>query len=444
MVDIRVIFVYNAKHTLEQRRGRMTDIKTNIFEIPEQNIEKLRSEIAKINKRADKIGVPHVQIIEQGTRFVPNRAAVQELTNAGYPLDKAQQEAPKDKVYQISIEGEGPKIEGYTFVGSLDHYSLPGDVLIKTVPGEVIPSTHYDAQPICDHCGKIRPRNNTYVLRNDETGEHIQVGSHCVRDFIGYDPSQVARFLERVFKLVDDIENDEFGSSGSSGGSIYFDPVKTLALTNAVIRTYGWVSVSRAEIENTMPTATIVNLIIHPPKDKRIYNQIVNEIEWDEQSDEAEAQKAIDWILDKEDENEYITNLRKMAKAEGIPSSGFAMWVSLMATYNRAQEQLREKARQLKTNEWVGEVKERREFTVELVGTHVFDGQFGSVVIHRFVDDQGRTIIWFANTKSNMENGHTYRIVGTVKKHDQYNDWKQTHINRVKVKEDFGVMTNDE
>lgn len=424
----------------------MTEINTEIFKIPEANIERLHAEIGKINKRADKIGAPRVELIDHGVEYVIDHVAVNRMVKLDHlTREDAEARAPRIKMHCVSINGAGPKIEGYTFVGSLDHYSLPNDVLIKTVPGESIPQSHYNASPVCDHCGKVRARKNTYVLRNDETGEHLQVGSQCIRDFIGYDPVTIARFLERVWNLVDDMndQDDGFGGGGS-GGPVYFDPIKILEITAATIRTFGWCSRARSEQDGNTATSAIVQMIIRPPvnaRDRQERRELINRIEWDEQKDRKEAVEAIEWIKTKDDENEYITNLKKLANAESIPDSGFGMWVSLLAAYQREQERLNEKARQFKTNDWVGEVGKRQQFTAELVGVFVTSGRFGEVTIHRFVDDGGHTLVWFANTDSGMEKGHTYKIKGTIKKHDEYKGWKQTTLNRVKIEEDLGVLT---
>lgn len=414
-----------------------------IYSIPESNMIKLRAEIDKINKRAVKIGAPKIEMIEHGVEYKPDQNAINRMiedpigVNADQ-YEKAKQKAPKIKYHLIEINGEGPKIEGYTFVGSLDHYSLPGDVLIKTVPGEIIPKSHYNAAAVCDHCGKIRPRKNTYVLRADD-GTHMQVGSQCVRDFIGYDPNQIARFLERVWKLTEDMDQDDGFGGGGSNGPTYFNSIETLKVSAAMIRNYGWVSKARANDSSDIATASLVAMIINPPfneQERKQRKELIEDTDWDDQKDLTEAYAAIEWVQTKEDQNEYMTNLQKLANAEAIPDSGFGMWVSLVAAYQREQENLREKARQNHTNEWVGQVKERRRFTAELINTYSFSGQFGVVTIHKFIDDQGHSVVWFANTDSKMEKGHTYTFDATVKKHDQYNDWCQTHINRIKVIEE--------
>ena len=48
-----------------------------------------------------------------------------------------------------------------------------------------------------------------------------------------------------------------------------------------------------------------------------------------------------------------------------------------------------------------------------------------------------RTVVWFASNKT-LDEGESYHVKLTVKKHDEYNGWKQTMVNRVSVLEMLG------
>jgi len=51
------------------------------------------------------------------------------------------------------------------------------------------------------------------------------------------------------------------------------------------------------------------------------------------------------------------------------------------------------------------------------------------------IDLSGNHLTWFASG-SDMEVGNTYKLLGTIKKHDEYNGVKQTILTRCKVKEE--------
>ena len=131
-------------------------------------------------------------------------------------------------------------------------------------------------------------------------------------------------------------------------------------------------------------------------------------------------------------------NLQLIAKAGTVPSKMLGYWVSLMAAYHRAQERLNLNKATQKKNEYVGAVGDKIEATVMVVKIRHFDSQYGTVHMHQFLDDQGRTLIWYANTdRAGMAAQKRYKIKGTVKKQDEYNNWKQTHLTRVKVLEEL-------
>lgn len=65
----------------------------------------------------------------------------------------------------------------------------------------------------------------------------------------------------------------------------------------------------------------------------------------------------------------------------------------------------------------------------------LFNGHYGLAKLHSLRDEEGRTLIWFATGADELEVGGKYRILGTVKKHEEYKGWKQTTLTRVKALE---------
>lgn len=85
----------------------------------------------------------------------------------------------------------------------------------------------------------------------------------------------------------------------------------------------------------------------------------------------------------------------------------------------------------------VGEVGKRSEMILTLHAIRYLDGIYGTVDLHIMEDQDGNAVRWFANTNSGMEKGRTYKVMATVKKHDEYDGCKQTMVNRVKVIEEI-------
>ena len=165
----------------------MTEIIKEVITIPSWNLDRLQHEVDKLNRRAKKLGLAPFSFTYE-TRSIKDPRYED---SHGYTLP----DAPYIEVADVTFHGEGPKVEGWKFVGSLDHVTFPEDVLVKTVPGETIPEKYFHADSTCDHCGHKRKRKDTFVLENIETGETQQIGRQCVKDYIGHDPERIARLL---------------------------------------------------------------------------------------------------------------------------------------------------------------------------------------------------------------------------------------------------------
>jgi len=415
--------------------------------IATSNMERLNKEIAKLNKRADKIGCPPVEVVILGTRLIPdpNKMSQMEIARVEQgraPISQAERdELPQIEQTEVEIVGEGPKIEGWKFVGTLDHYTIPGKVIVNAVPGETVPAQYFEIPADCDHCNKIRRRIETFVLEgvDENEGEFKMVGRNCLRDFFGHDPQAVARWLTRLINFVGSLEDEdeEWGYGGGGRVEHYYGAVKALTNTIAAIRSFGWVPRSASDDEN-IPTVSHVFYIMNPPygakeaEQKRIF---MTRVKFEPEADLKEAEAAIAWLKTQSGDNEYMHNLKLLEDQEAVPSKMMGYWCSLAAAYQRDQDRLERAKRTKKLNEYYGELKERIEVEVKCVGINYIDSYYGTVCIHRMLSVEGHTIIWFANADAKMVKGGHYKVRATVKKHEEYKDWKQTQVNRLMVLE---------
>lgn len=423
-------------HRGDQSKERET------YWIAEGNMDRLHKALKRMNKRADKIGCPHVTVISHGTKEVHDPVQVAYLADyLQRPVSAADLlNIPLIKLVEVEIVGEGPKIEGWKFVGTLDHYTIPGKVIVNTVPGEAVPEQYFNVEPSCDHCNKIRRRIETFVLEgiDENEGQWQAVGRNCLKDFFGHDPSAVARWLTRVMVFVASLDDEEEWR-GCGGGRYehYYDSIKVLSNTVACIRTFGWVARSAQDDEN-VATANHVSYIMNPSwnsQERDAKKLFIAKIKFDDEADTKEAEDAVAWLKTKEPNNEYMHNLKLLENEDSIPSKMFGYWCSLIAAYQREMDRLERAKRTKKLNEYLGEIKDRIVIEVKCVGIQYIDGAYGAVCIHRMLDTDGRSVIWFANSDAKMVKGASYKIRATVKKHSEYNDWKQTQVSRLVVVE---------
>ena len=79
----------------------------------------------------------------------------------------------------------------------------------------------------------------------------------------------------------------------------------------------------------------------------------------------------------------------------------------------------------------------RGSFVLRVVHTQALDGRFGITYLHIFVDGEGRKSKWFATGRC-LERG-TYEIKATVKKHEVYQERKETLLTRCSVVREIAV-----
>jgi hypothetical protein len=407
----------------------------NVFNIPEWKMDEFTRRIEKINARATRLGAAPVRVTNLGAKRIKD-------PRVNDP-DLKPNEIPEVNIFKMKLEGDPPKLAGWTFLGVLDHNTIPGQVVVQTVPGHSIPQQFFNAPPVCDHCNKRRNRNETFVLQHEGDGKFMKVGRMCLRDFLGHDPTRAVQALQALFDVAKEMGNqDNWGGGGHMDWT--YDMERVLALTAAVISQRGWIPRAAAS-EDRNPTSSDVSYLLNPPtgprseEPRRLWRQAHETLQTDAEKWKTEAQAAIAWLKEQpENQSEYMHNLQLIAKAGTVPSKMLGYWVSLMAAYHRAQERLNLNKATQKKNEYVGAVGDKIEANIMVTRIHHFESAYGMVHMHQMLDDQGRTLIWYANTdKAGMSPQKRYKIKGTIKKQDEYNNWKQTHLTRVKVLEEL-------
>jgi hypothetical protein len=99
---------------------------------------------------------------------------------------------------------------------------------------------------------------------------------------------------------------------------------------------------------------------------------------------------------------------------------------------------------------WVGSVGEKLRIKVKVLSMTDIESFYGSVKLHRFIDENGNILVWFCSgmplqkkcaamedagyndPRVNVEPGDELEIIGNVKAHDTYKEKKQTSLTRVK------------
>jgi hypothetical protein len=191
-----------------------------------------------------------------------------------------------------------------------------------------------------------------------------------------------------------------------------------LAQAIVTIRNHGWVSKSKADELCQEATAFTV--------EREFGKAILSD------SDRAQAQLIASWAEKLSDASceasDYIHNIRAIARTGMVEyrTAGFA--ASMVVAYNKAQAELSKVESQ-----FVGEVKEKRVFSLTFTKSFSFCTQYGVQHMNMFADLSGNVFVGETATSSNFEEGKTYSLQGTIKEHSVFRDVKQTILTRCKV-----------
>jgi hypothetical protein len=413
-------------------------IKT-IYRIPEQNLATLRAEIAKLNRRAAKLGVPAITLTETGN--VETREKKNPVTGLVVSVTR---------IVEMELVGTTPKFDGWTLAATLEH-TEEGNIIRKvpSCPVDLMPFK--DCKPKCEHCNLTRNRKDTYLVAHDN-GSVKQVGHDCIHDFLGHkSPQGLAELAELLYaagELCGLGEGEGFGGGGSSDNRIYARTF--MAYCARAIRQYGYVSrkaMEEAEMSGGSRSSTknTVMTWMFPPRDPVAKDRIraahcLDGETWPmpNETDSALVDVARDYIIDKlsgkMDLNEFENNLLICSKLEAleIRTCGIAAYV--VEYYRRDTERAAEIVRKQATvnNTHFGTVKTRyKGVALTYLGCSSFDSAFGVCFIHRFDNAEGQRLVWKTSTSLGYSDGLKVTATFSVKEHGEYKGWNQTKITRV-------------
>lgn len=198
--------------------------------------------VAKLAKRATKLGVEAPQVAFTNFREVPVRDSQGRKTKE------------LELVCDATLTYEPIKLAGeWQLVASVERGEL-GNLVYSHLENDF--SHLRQAKLTCDHCHVKRQRNKHFVLHS-QTGEEKVVGSTCMKDFLGIDPSKAIQFWT-LFKEV--FEDDEKAKNSKDSQWL---PIKTLvAWTCREVELNGFTSRSQAynSYDDTVSTSDSVGM----------------------------------------------------------------------------------------------------------------------------------------------------------------------------------------
>lgn len=380
------------------------------FQLNAYELEMTKAKIEKINTRCAKRGIP-------GGLNVEYREEMRKEKNSlGVEIEYS--------VFMVKITGVAPILPDWEFMATLD-YDQHAGLVVRAYPGMPAVNRENLRPEWCDHCQTTRYRKSTYVMRNKVTGEEIQVGSACIKDFTGW---------TALPYTADRMNSDVSEFSGGFGGPRDVTTLTALAVSWACVTEYGFV-------RSNEPKATkgLVLDVIDPPKPSKgnaDYLAELKEIAKHSEEMYSRAEELRAWILSDEfsGNSEYVLNLKSIARAERVSFRNIGILASAPQAWARFLEKTFIKEKESgPVSEWVGEIGERWEFSLTFKAVRYIESMYGRTALHTFVDEKGNVFKWFAsNADFGGHEDEIFHITGGIKAHKEFKGARETHITRVK------------
>lgn len=368
-----------------------------MIKVNRENLDWLKKQIKRLNKKAEKLGCEHISLNIISSEMV-------EKDEAYVPF------------YSIEVDGTSPSYSGWKFLGSISHNDEAN--VFHCVPGQTIPEKYRETSVYhCDHCGHKRRRNYTYVIQN-ESGETKQVGKTCLKDFLGHtDVNTLTSFVDGLSGILTFENNDVTGHNDV----LYYRANRILEL---------------AAISHIKSGEVVLDEIKEYLFSKKSGFDVHVKEHSENENVKILAKSAKNWIAEKAKEtpNDYLLNASAAVKNEHITAREIGIVASIVKSY--AKDAAKENAKSVNENsEYVGEIKSRQGFNLELVNKYSFSGHYGITIVYTFKDENENSIVWFCTNGKSIDIGDKIVAKATVKQHKEYRGVKQTIVNRLKIEE---------
>lgn len=416
-----------------------------VYRVPSYNAPVLTEKLTKLRKRAEKIGGLTVEWCADTREEI------------------AHDDGTVSRFYFFVVNADPVRIAGWTFLAKLSIEE--GGVLVSKIPGAsrawqlhhekpesgwniddatTAAQAALDALNLgayadeatacdCDHCGLDRRRKATYLVEEVATGAIKQVGSSCLRDFLGTDPANVLRYAEYLRDLDDYGNEDEGGGFGGSSAKREVSTIGYLWHVCAMIRVNGWAARSGSDRPTADEASANIWALSEQRRDK-FGNKLWTEIE---DGDRERAKAALAWglehfgAIDSYKLSDFDRNMLVAARGSVVSANTKGILAYLPVAHARFLEKEIELARERETaveSAHVGTVGQRGPFTLTCLKIFETEGHYGTTYITQFEDEAGNRFKWFGSYE--LDRGKTYSGTWTIKGHDEYKGVKETVVTR--------------
>lgn len=342
-------------------------------------------------------------------------------------------------MYDVEIQGNAPAYNGWEFIAKLDWDANAG-LIVRNIPGvDSVVNRETVTEGWCDHCKTTRQRLVTYVVRNQESGETLQVGSSCLKDFTG-------QYTTIAFPELSSNDDEEGGFFGGAGAEREYTPETVLAVAWACVKLEGF---KPANTQFGSPTKYDVMTALNPSKSKsdREFAAKIAPL-----ADEAmgKAKELLAFLLSDEfggkNPRDYHLNMKAIAAGKMVSSRNIGLLASAPQAWAKHMERTLVRQREASVyagskhfgtapNKAEGIKASRHDLTVTVKAIRYIDGDYGTTTLYTMVTEEGNIAKWFSSGTDKLgENvGARFVIRGSIKKHETWEGMESTVLTRCTV-----------
>jgi hypothetical protein len=334
----------------------------------------LRHRIEALDRRAAKLGTAPIRLWDTGERDSADHAFV-------------------------VLQGTAPVLAGWALAAIVEHRDGAANVrAVNELGARLDPEAFRTAW--CEHCGLRRHRKATFVVVREDSGELRQVGSGCLRDFLGgHDPERACRQAEYLALARDELKVAENRTR---------PPEPTLEAFAAhaahVVRAHGFMSRERAQRTSEPASADLALRSLHERPDAP------------DRGDRALANGALGWALAlptlKDELSQFETDALAAIEARSISTRRqSALICALIGAYRQRRARSRHLAQ-----------PGQRLATIVLV-ERVIPGaseRYGTVHRCELIDANVNRVVWWQTRGAPLEPGAVVSLEGTVERHTRF------------------------
>lgn len=389
------------------------------YTIPVWEKENVDKAITKFQKKAAAYG--KLLTVESGEPYATERVIWQEddLTRT---VNKVGTELVE--VYDLTIESEVIRKDGYTVVAKLEH--LENGSFVYSFVDQ--PNPAWQAmKSCCQHCNTKHYRKNTFIVRHED-GSEKQVGSTCLKDYCGIDPQHLGMLKElRDLCLRDSIGCYDFDHCMKA--TKVYPILNVVALALRIKREHGY----RKSGEPGGNKSVLMKMVaekVMPTEDEMSEARAI--------ADEVMLMQRDDSYTRLNDKKIWFDNTLKPLLIAGYCKDthlgylAYAPVVYEQYLEAKAEAEARENERlqQAGKSLFLGNVGQKIDVEVkEMKLITSWEGDFGYTYLYKIIDTAGNVLVWYASRRVD----EFKRFRATVKAHNERDCVKQTVVTRCRA-----------